>query len=641
MNLMNILSLRDIKSGPKQKLSPNKVTFDDLMIKKSPFNMIEIVVSLVLILIVLLAAVSLFTTGLTNNKEAFNRSYANDSMDQFIHQMSNRLEQDWTQAEAFPLEKPTSVSNPIWSTSTLITNANYQLHFPTENDATWSPSVHNSGIFKVVQSTNSLGKDFSAEILSWKSETEYGSGDKKPISLMLYAEISWPIHLAYEDRQKTTYQTLIYKPGLLASDQLPIAKDMVCKTVWAIDDSGSRLNYYILTDGYTFSNSEGELEETLDDVEAFTFTSGGIYLIDNGTGSSILYRIDLSLLDLDSSTPVPPTRLGSTGLSGSDKISALQSINGVLYGVTRTSKKIYSLSESDGSATLVRTLNVSGSFTAGGLTTGANGTVYIVKSNADHSAIYSFSPFPNGALSLAATITGSKSVESLAAHPNGMLYAGDSSKWYAIDPSNRGVSVVVNHSSTQEGFDFYYAIESVDCTEEVEEGLTCDYEIPADNQANGNGGWDIVDGVLIIFGGPYSDTLKISDSDPNWKIELKIKDENDNETTIEEYIDMDSVTSMFMCGGDGENTMDLSAFTGDAYVIGGNDYDNIYGGYGNDTIHAGNGDDYIQVSGGDNSIFGEGGDDDIQGGDGDDVIDGGDGDDDIQGGNGENTIINE
>ena len=57
--------------------------------KRNPFNMIEIVVSLAVILVVLLAVVSLFTLGLTDNKEAMNRSSANDSMDQFIHMMSS------------------------------------------------------------------------------------------------------------------------------------------------------------------------------------------------------------------------------------------------------------------------------------------------------------------------------------------------------------------------------------------------------------------------------------------------------------------------------------------------------------------------------------------------------------------------
>ncbi|NQZ68115.1 MAG: hypothetical protein HRT89_08595, partial [Lentisphaeria bacterium] len=564
------------------------------------FNMIEVAVSLVLILVVMLSVVNLFNLGLSDNMDAANRSYANDSMDQFIHQMSNRMEQDWTQAEAFPLEKPTSVSNPIWSTSTLITNANYQLYFSTESGDTWSPTVHNSGIFKAVQSTNALGKDFSAEILAWKSETEYGSGDDQPISLMLFAEISWPIHLPYEDRQKTRYQTLVYKPGLLASTQMPIAKDMVCKTVWAIDDDGSSLNYYILTDGYTFSNSEGELETTLD-VEAFTFTSGGIYLIDNGTGSSILYRIDLSLLDLDSSTPVRPVNLGSTGLSGSDKISALQFVNGSLYGVTRTSKKIYSLSESDGSATFVRTLDVSGSFTVGGLTSGADGSVYIVKSNTDHSQIYRFASFPNGALSLAVTISGSKDVESLAAHPNGLLYAGDSGKWYEVNPASNAVSIAVNHSSTQKGFDFYYSFESVNCTEEIEEL----------NFESGDGEALLTDdGVLAVFGGPHDDTLTIKDDDPYWLIEIKVKDEDGDETTFEERFLKTEVTSIYMCGGDGDNDMDLAPFTGDTYITGGHGYDNIQGGMGNDTIYAGIGDDYIRSGAGNDTIYGGIGEDD-------------------------------
>ncbi|MCJ8329634.1 MAG: hypothetical protein HRT89_01410 [Lentisphaeria bacterium] len=111
----DLLTKVDIKGGSKSK--SDKIIFGAIKkpvteLRKLRFNMIEIVVSLLITLVVLLAVISLFDSGLTMNEDAHNRINAGDSMDQFLHQMTSRLEQDWNQAEAFPLEKPESNADP-------------------------------------------------------------------------------------------------------------------------------------------------------------------------------------------------------------------------------------------------------------------------------------------------------------------------------------------------------------------------------------------------------------------------------------------------------------------------------------------------------------------------------------------------
>ncbi|NQZ66702.1 MAG: hypothetical protein HRT89_01405 [Lentisphaeria bacterium] len=426
---------------------------------------------------------------------------------------------------------------------------------------------------------------------------------------MLYAEISWPLHVPYERRQKASYQTLIYKPGILPSTEIGIAKDMVCKTLWAINDSGTKLQYYILSDGNTFINEEGSLDRTVD-VGALTFSTGGsIFFIDNSGGSCTLYSIGGSSLDLDSSTPSVPTRIGSTGISSNsnDEITALQFVNGALYAVSKSSKKVYTINISSGLATFTASLDVSGDFTVGGLTIGADGVVYIVKSNSNDSEIYSFSTFPDGALSQTVTLTGSKNIESLAGHPNGLLYAASSSKWFNIHPGSKAVSVELNYSSTLKGFDFYYPFEAANCTEEDDE-LSCE-----DGEAG------LIDGVFMIMGSDGNDSIQVSEDGNYWKVDADL---DDGDTVISEKYLKSEVTSIFMCGGGGDDQLQLGAFTGNSLIYGGDGVDQIQGGLGNDTIYGGAGDDDIQGKEGDDVLYGEDGDDNLQGGNGDDMLDG-------------------
>ncbi|NQZ68198.1 MAG: hypothetical protein HRT89_09015 [Lentisphaeria bacterium] len=450
--------------------------------KRNPFNMIEIVVSLAVILVVLLAVVSLFTLGLTDNKEAMNRSSANDSMDQFIHMMSSRIEENWSNVDAFPETTPVVTTTAegveeeiLWSDDSLTrlssgSGSHYELNFQTSIvSQAFNTEIHNSGVFKIVHSSGTLGEDFSAEIRAWKTLTEYGSGDNRPKSIVLYAEISWPLTVAYESRRKANYQTVIYKPGLIASTEENV-NEVACKTIWAIDKDGSNLYYYILSEGNTFTNIEGALDSPLT-PSALTISSGGsIFFVSANT----LYSIAVETLDYDSSTSVNPTTIGGTGLSGDDENTAMKFIGGVLYGLSKSSKKIYVIDSTTGAATFSSNMNVSDTFVVGAMTVSADGTVFVTNTDGSEGKLYSFESFPNGELTLAMTVGSSGALNALTAHPNGMLYAADSTKWYWIYPDTNTFGIEVNHSTTIQGFDFNFNYEVSNCSEDLSIESLCD-----------------------------------------------------------------------------------------------------------------------------------------------------------------------
>ena len=440
------------------------------LLKKHAFNMIEVAVSLVLVLVVMLSAVSLFKVGFAVNEAAISRSNAADALDQFIHHMASRIEQDWTEVDAFPDEQAETQGDIIWSVSSLITNANYQLNYQSSNELqAYNSQIHNSGFYRIVQSTDSLGEDFAAEIRVWKSLTEYGSGEDRPQSIVMYVELSWPLTKAYENRTKKSFQTQIYKPGLLASTETSNTS-MLCKTLWAIDDDGSYLYYYVLSEGNTFANIEGQLSPALD-PSALTISSGGsIFFVSSNT----LYSIGADSLDLDPSTNVEPTNVGGTGLSGNDEITAMKFISNVLYGISKKSKKVYTINSSTGEATFSANLDINGSFEVGAMTVGANGSVYVSRTNGNESEIYGFESFPAGELTLAVTVGGSGDLNALSAHPNGLLYAADSTKWYWIYPETQSYEVELNHSTTLQGFDFDYNFEAANCEENLSMSSTCE-----------------------------------------------------------------------------------------------------------------------------------------------------------------------
>ena len=109
-----------------------------------------------------------------------------------------------------------------------------------------------------------------------------------------------------------------------------------------------------------------------------------------------------------------------------------------------------------------------------------------------------------------------------------------------------------------------------------------------------------------------------------------------------------SIESISVIGGESDNILDASGFTGDTTLWGGGGRDVITGGTGNDWLNGndgvdelrgGAGDDLLHGGEGDDVILGLEGNDTLNGEAGDDTIDGGDGDDQLVGADGQDRLL--
>jgi len=233
-----------------------------------------------------------------------------------------------------------------------------------------------------------------------------------------------------------------------------------CLTMWALDDNNPGNLYYItLNSDPVEVFTEGDIEGLVDaeDMESLAIdTNGDMYFI-NVKNDDKLYKIPFSEIDKNENTDVNATLIGLTNVP---KITNLTFIGEFLYGVGQTSKKVYKINTSTGNAVEVGDLSINGSFTVDGITEGFDGTVYLTHTvNLGPSELWKFNSFPNGGITKVMDIAGSKKVESLAAHPNGLLYAADDFKFFEMDPINLTTTVMVEYESDIEGIDFYWVNE--------------------------------------------------------------------------------------------------------------------------------------------------------------------------------------
>jgi len=152
--------------------------------KRFRFNMVEIVVAMVIILVTLVGILSLLPHSIEANQNAINRSAAADAADQFMQLVGSRIERNWIECEAFPSAKPTQDSdNMIFSAAGLMDQTNLRISFEAPNEtAEWdgnSPEDHNTGIFRVTQASGTNLTDFQGEIRAWKEVYEVGPGGEK------------------------------------------------------------------------------------------------------------------------------------------------------------------------------------------------------------------------------------------------------------------------------------------------------------------------------------------------------------------------------------------------------------------------------------------------------------------------------
>ncbi len=147
--------------------------------KVRPFNLVEIVIALVIVMVALIGIMGMIPHGIEANRDAIQRSSAADAGDQFLHYMASRIEKDWVENEALPETKAADkTSDLVFSDLSLIDSSNLKIYFEAINESdSWDYEKSNKGIFKVIQSTKSAGAtDFVGEIRVWQTTTEIGPG---------------------------------------------------------------------------------------------------------------------------------------------------------------------------------------------------------------------------------------------------------------------------------------------------------------------------------------------------------------------------------------------------------------------------------------------------------------------------------
>lgn len=247
-----------------------------------------------------------------------------------------------------------------------------------------------------------------------------------------------------------------------------MAQSFPQQTLWAVDDQPAKLHYYVLSQPNSLVNVEGEIQGITGtkDIEALTIADNGDIYIMNNVGTSKLYVIPVTELDGDENTPVNAKYIGDSGLKAGGnptEITSLEFVDGKLYGLAKQRQKLYEVSTTDGSVTELADLaGQNSSFRIDGLTTGADGVVYLSRTGAgaNETELWKFDSFPGGNITKVMDVTGSVKVEGLAAHPNGYLYMADDEHWFEIDPLNKISTKILDYESDIEGIDFWYASES-------------------------------------------------------------------------------------------------------------------------------------------------------------------------------------
>ncbi len=150
----------------------------------------------------------------------------------------------------------------------------------------------------------------------------------------------------------------------------------------------------------------------------------------------------------------------------------------------------------------------------------------------------------------------------------------------------------------------------------------------ADELFPGGGG-----GALV--GGKGKDRVTVS-GDGDWNVD----DERIAQLTpVAEETTLRGVEGVTVKGGDGDNTISASAFSGALTLDGGGGDDELRSGSGRDLLLGKAGDDFLSAGGGNDVLEGGNGRDELHGGDGNDQLLGGSGNDVCTGGAGADSLL--
>lgn len=272
-----------------------------------PFNMVEIVLALMIVIIGIVGVIGLFPVGQKSGLEARGRNFAVDASNQFSELMRDQIKRHWDLIATLPLAKPASEAGANWQSA----DGNSVFHdmpglviFYNDQDNdkkydylldTANQSRDDSGLFRLEQRTAGGVADFAAILRVWVSAAKYTPYDRGSSAwasdkavppdqgLTLNVEVSWPASLPYEKRNKTLSLTDVFRPAAndLAAVQgaFQIGQNGKLHFTYHGSDAALTSGFYMLapTEQVIFASNKTTSQNTTLDVEWQAGTNFNFY----------------------------------------------------------------------------------------------------------------------------------------------------------------------------------------------------------------------------------------------------------------------------------------------------------------------------------------------------------------------------
>ncbi len=241
-------------------------------------------------------------------------------------------------------------------------------------------------------------------------------------------------------------------------------KDFPSMTVFSLESKDGQAYYVRLDDSKAKAvNSLGEFKlydkngkKVRQYIKAMTIDDDGVVWFVNNYKNFALYKMDGSQFTGEKDTKLKADFVGYLGLKNcSDKITGLVFKDGVLYGITYASGKIYSIDTKTGEAKLVSQLKEKFHVSA---LVNVKDEFYLIKSSCSwrgNDQIWKFDSFPEGNVSYVATIKSCSMIRTATGHPNGYIYAATANYWFKVEPVNLKAKVILHFCSGIGGMSFF------------------------------------------------------------------------------------------------------------------------------------------------------------------------------------------
>jgi len=208
--------------------------------KRHPFNLIELMLALGVIVVGLVSVMALFPIGASANRDAMAENYSAQAAEQMLSTIAFHMRSHnkiWELAITAPKGIPVQPGDGSDSDSAIQTDGEdiqkmieeqVEPYFKDGTACTFLSDTDKNPIYSRVADYYSKGfriqntggaagavTDFEGMVALWHEPIRLGSaGTAHPeISTTLHIEISWPARVAYERRRKARYSLQVFNPN--------------------------------------------------------------------------------------------------------------------------------------------------------------------------------------------------------------------------------------------------------------------------------------------------------------------------------------------------------------------------------------------------------------------------------------------